>query len=202
MSTAFPTLDIRRFTHPASAADRDAFVAELGAAYREWGFAGIRDHGIPQALIDGAYDVFQQFFALPDDDQAQVPRARQRRRARLHAVRRRDREGLASTPTSRSSGTSAARSRAIRKYADVMPPNLWPDEVAGVPRARLRPVPGAGPARLAGARGAGAAHRPAGGLLRRQDRLRQLDPAPDPLPADHHAPTSPTCAPARTRTST
>ncbi|TAK38168.1 MAG: isopenicillin N synthase family oxygenase [Lysobacteraceae bacterium] len=61
-----PTFDIRRFTHPASAADREAFVAELGAAYREWGFAGIRGHGIPQALIDQAYAVFQRFFALPD----------------------------------------------------------------------------------------------------------------------------------------
>ena len=37
-----PTLDIRRFD-----TDRDAFVAELGAAYREWGFCGIRGHGIP-----------------------------------------------------------------------------------------------------------------------------------------------------------
>ncbi len=31
-----PTLDIQRFADPAQ---RDAFVAELGAAYREWGFA-------------------------------------------------------------------------------------------------------------------------------------------------------------------
>jgi len=36
-----PTLDIRRFD-----SDRAAFVAELGAAYREWGFCGIRGHGI------------------------------------------------------------------------------------------------------------------------------------------------------------
>ena len=62
MSSAIPTLDITRFD-----TDRDAFVAELGAAYREWGFAGIRNHGIPQELIDGAYDAFQQFFALPDE---------------------------------------------------------------------------------------------------------------------------------------
>ena len=61
-----PTFDIRRFTHPASEADRQAFVAELGAAYREWGFAGIRGHDIPQARIDRAYDVFQRVFALPD----------------------------------------------------------------------------------------------------------------------------------------
>src|SRR5688572_24753548 len=57
-----PTLDIRRFD-----TDRDAFVAELGAAYREWGFAGIRGHGIPQADIDGAYDAFKRFFALPTE---------------------------------------------------------------------------------------------------------------------------------------
>ncbi len=59
---AIPTLDIRRYD-----SDRDAFVAELGAAYREWGFCGIRGHGIPQSLIDGAYEVFKAFFALPDE---------------------------------------------------------------------------------------------------------------------------------------
>ena len=62
MSARIPTLDITRFD-----SDRDAFVAELGAAYREWGFAGIRNHGIPQAQIDAAYDVFKRFFALPDE---------------------------------------------------------------------------------------------------------------------------------------
>ncbi|MFN7385521.1 MAG: 2-oxoglutarate and iron-dependent oxygenase domain-containing protein, partial [Lysobacteraceae bacterium] len=49
---AIPTLDIQRFTEPSSSGDREAFVAELGTAYREWGFAGIRNHGIPQAQID------------------------------------------------------------------------------------------------------------------------------------------------------
>lgn len=63
MPATIPTLDITRF-----ATDREAFVSELGAAYREWGFAGIRNHGIPQSLIDGAYDAFQRFFALPDAD--------------------------------------------------------------------------------------------------------------------------------------
>lgn len=58
--SAIPTIDIRRFD-----TDRDAFVAELGAAYREWGFCGIRQHGISQALIDRAYDVFVRLFDLP-----------------------------------------------------------------------------------------------------------------------------------------
>ena len=58
MTARIPTLDIRRFD-----TDRDAFVAELGNAYQEWGFCGIRGHGVAQDLIDGAYDVFQRFFA-------------------------------------------------------------------------------------------------------------------------------------------
>ena len=67
MTSRIPTLDIRRFTDAASPSDRDAFVRDLGAAYREWGFAGIRGHGIAQSLIDDAYAVFQQFFALPEE---------------------------------------------------------------------------------------------------------------------------------------
>jgi isopenicillin N synthase-like dioxygenase len=66
-----PTLDIRRFTAPTDGSDRAAFVAELGAAYREWGFCGIRGHGIPQADIDAAYDAFKRFFALPAETKMQ-----------------------------------------------------------------------------------------------------------------------------------
>ena len=62
MSQQVPTLDIRRYD-----SDRKALVAELGAAYREFGFCGIGGHGIPQTLIDDSYSVFQRFFALPQD---------------------------------------------------------------------------------------------------------------------------------------
>jgi isopenicillin N synthase-like dioxygenase len=57
-----PTLDIRRFD-----TDRDAFVAELGAAYREWGFCGLSHHGITGEALDGPYRAFKAFFALPDE---------------------------------------------------------------------------------------------------------------------------------------
>src|SRR4051794_2486344 len=65
MTSRIPTLDIARYE-----TGRDAFVAELGAAYREWGFAGISGHGISQPLIDRAYDAFQRFFSLPDEVKA------------------------------------------------------------------------------------------------------------------------------------
>ncbi|MEM6907753.1 MAG: 2-oxoglutarate and iron-dependent oxygenase domain-containing protein [Pseudomonadota bacterium] len=39
---------------------------ELGSSFAEYGFAVVRDHGIPQELIDQAERVSREFFALPD----------------------------------------------------------------------------------------------------------------------------------------
>ena len=120
-----PTLDIRRYEH-----DRATFVTELGAAYREFGFCCIGGHGIPQALIDGAYEAFRCFFALP----AEI-------RMRYHVPGGGGARGY--TPfkveTAKDSqypdlkefwhiGREIPRDS---KYAGVMPPNLWPGEVAG-----------------------------------------------------------------------
>lgn len=130
MTSRIPTLDIRRFTDPASPADRDAFVAELGAAYREWGFAGINGHGIPQAEIDAAYDAFKAFFALPDE----VKR-------KYHVPGGGGARGY--TPFGIETAKGAQHydlkefwhiGREIpddSRHREVMPPNLWPDEVPG-----------------------------------------------------------------------
>ena len=49
-------------------ADRDpqAFAEELGTSFVDYGFAIVRDHGIPQPLIDRAEAKAKAFFALPD----------------------------------------------------------------------------------------------------------------------------------------
>jgi isopenicillin N synthase-like dioxygenase len=49
-------------------ADKDpkAFSDELGNSFVEYGFAIVRDHGIPQQLIDRAEQLSKQFFALPE----------------------------------------------------------------------------------------------------------------------------------------
>ena len=118
-----PTLDIRRFD-----TDRDAFVAELGAAYREWGFAGIRGHGIGNDQIDASYDVFKRFFDLPEE----VKR-------KYHVAGGGGARGY--TPFGIETAKGAQYSdlkefwhvgREIPRdsmYADVMPPNLWPEEI-------------------------------------------------------------------------
>jgi isopenicillin N synthase-like dioxygenase len=125
MSQQVPTLDIRRYN-----TDREAFVAELGAAYREFGFCGISGHGIPQDLIDKAYDVFVRFFAQPSDV-----------KMKYHVPGTGGARGY--TPfgieTAKDSKYSDLKEfwhigRELppdSKYAADMAPNLWPTEVAG-----------------------------------------------------------------------
>ncbi len=64
-----PVLSLTDFT-----GQRDAFTDTLGQAYRQFGFIGIRDHGIDQAIIDEAYAQFKAFFALDDETKARYHR--------------------------------------------------------------------------------------------------------------------------------
>ena len=127
---AIPTLDIRRFTHPSSPADRDAFVQELGTAYREWGFAGIRGHGIDDARIAASYDVFKRFFALPEDTKRKyhVPGSGGARGYTPFGVETAKGAKHHDLKEFWHIGREIPRDS---KYADVMPPNLWPEEVDG-----------------------------------------------------------------------
>ncbi len=125
MTGTIPTLDITRFdTH------RDEFVAELGAAYRQWGFAGIRNHGIAQSRIDAAYEVFGQFFALPEA----VKR-------KYHVPGSGGARGYTPFGVETAKGASHFDLKEFwhigreippsSAYVAVMPENLWPEEVPG-----------------------------------------------------------------------
>ncbi len=129
MTSRIPTLDIRRFSDPSSGRDREAFVAELGAAYREWGFAGISGHGIPQAQIDASYDVFKRFFALPEETKKKyhVPGGGGARGYTPFGVETAKGAKYSDLKEFWHIGREIPRDS---KYADVMPPNLWPDEVS------------------------------------------------------------------------
>ena len=123
-----PTLDIRRYD-----SDRDAFVGELGAAYRQWGFAGIRGHGIAQSLIDDAYDVFRRFFALPLDIKMQyhVPGQGGARGYTPFGIETAKDARYPDLKEFWHIGREIDRAPGGRdaQYAEVMPPNLWPREV-------------------------------------------------------------------------
>ena len=125
MNNRIPTLDIRRYD-----TDRDAFVADIGAAYREWGFAGIRGHDISQSLIDGAYDAFVRFFALPSEVKMKY-HIKGSGGARGYTP-----FGVETAKDSRYPdlkefwhiGRELPRDS---QFAEIMPPNVWPSEVPG-----------------------------------------------------------------------
>jgi len=133
MTSRIPTLDIRRYSDPSSSSDRDAFVAELGAAYREWGFAGIRGHGIAQDLVDGAYDVFKAFFALPADVKMKY-HVKGGGGARGYTPFGVETAKDSKYPDLKEFWHIGREIPRDSKYADVMAPNLWPTEVAGFQR--------------------------------------------------------------------
>jgi isopenicillin N synthase-like dioxygenase len=61
MTDAVPTLDARDVQSAK-------FAQDIAAAYAEYGFVIIENHGIDKALIDRCLDCFQRFFALPVEE--------------------------------------------------------------------------------------------------------------------------------------
>ncbi|HET8555538.1 MAG TPA: 2-oxoglutarate and iron-dependent oxygenase domain-containing protein [Rhodanobacteraceae bacterium] len=120
-----PTLDIRRFD-----TDRDAFVAELGAAYREFGFCCISHHGLSRDLIDKAYDVFQQFFALPVDTKMKYHQPGMGG-ARGYTPFKVETAKDSEFPDLKEFWHIGRDLPPDSKYAADMAPNIWPEEVAG-----------------------------------------------------------------------
>ena len=118
-----PTLDMRRYD-----SDRDAFVAEIGAAYREFGFCCISHHGVSKELIDHAYDAFRRFFALPAEAKIKyhVPGSGG---ARGYTPFKVETAKDSQYPDLKEFWHIGRELPPDSKYADLMAPNLWPDEV-------------------------------------------------------------------------
>ncbi len=125
MNRHVPTLDIGQFE-----TDKPRFVAELGAAYREYGFCGICGHGIAPELIDNAYRVFKEFFALPETVKKRyhVPGAGGARGYTGFGV---ETAKDSRYPDLKEFWHIGREIKRDSKYADVMPANLWPSEVPG-----------------------------------------------------------------------
>lgn len=61
MPDTVPTLDARK-------AETAQFAQDISAAYEEYGFVIIENHGIDKGLIDQCLDCFHRFFALPVEE--------------------------------------------------------------------------------------------------------------------------------------
>src|SRR5687768_13099340 len=64
MPDAVPTLDARDV-------QSEKFAQDIAAAYAEYGFVIIRNHGIDKSLVDRCLDCFRRFFALPVEQKLQ-----------------------------------------------------------------------------------------------------------------------------------
>jgi len=108
----------------------DDFARAIGASFREYGFALVRDHGIDAALIEQAWALTAQFFALPEEEKRKyfIPG--------IYGAR-----GYTPFKTEIAKG---AKAHDLKEFwhvgrdlpegsplADSMPPNVWPDSPAG-----------------------------------------------------------------------
>lgn len=50
------------------AGDPEGFAQAFGQSFQRFGFAVVRDHGVPQELIDRAWRLTKAFFDLPEDE--------------------------------------------------------------------------------------------------------------------------------------
>ena len=122
MQAGVPVLDLRRLD-----AEPDGFVAEAGAAYREFGFCGFRNHGVPDAVTDAAYAAIHRFFALPAAIKLQYRSVDggQRGYTPLGTERARDNP----VPDLKEFWHTGREMAGDNPWPEVMRPNVWPAEV-------------------------------------------------------------------------
>jgi isopenicillin N synthase-like dioxygenase len=113
-------------------ADKDpqGFAQELGNSFVEYGFAIVRDHGIPQELIDRAEQMSKQFFALPEDVKKQYLIAGSGGARGYTAFGIETAKGATSFDLKEfwHVGRELAEGH---KFRGVMADNVWPDEIPG-----------------------------------------------------------------------
>ena len=122
MNHHVPVLDLGRLD-----SDPDALVAEAGAAYREYGFCGFRNHCIPSSVTDAAYDAIHRFFALPQNVKATYRSmdGGQRGYTPFGTERARDNP----VPDLKEFWHTGREMGEDNPWPDIMRPNLWPQEV-------------------------------------------------------------------------
>lgn len=114
----------------AQANDPEGFAQAFGGSFQRFGFAVVRDHGVPQALIERAWALTQEFFAQPEEAKRSyfLPGGGGAR-------------GYTPFKTEIAKGASHVDLKefwhigrelaAGHRFADVMAPNIWPAEPEG-----------------------------------------------------------------------
>jgi isopenicillin N synthase-like dioxygenase len=123
MTLAVPPLSLA-----AQASNPSAFAQDFGASFQTFGFAIVADHGIDQALIDRAWAATRAFFALPLEEKMRYRAGKGGQRGYIPF-------GIeiakGATENDLKEFWHIGRDLpAGHRFADHMPPNVWPDEPA------------------------------------------------------------------------
>jgi isopenicillin N synthase-like dioxygenase len=110
--------------------DPEGFAREFGRSFQRFGFAVVRDHGIPAELIDRAWTMTKAFFDLPED----VKRS-------YFAEGQGGARGYTPFKTEIAKGAThvdlkefwhvGRQLAAGHRFATQMPANIWPDQPEG-----------------------------------------------------------------------
>jgi isopenicillin N synthase-like dioxygenase len=129
MTDTVPTLD-------ACQAESPKFAAEIAAAYAEFGFVIIENHGIDKRLIDECLACFHEFFALPVEEKLRyrIPNGGGARGYTAFGIE-----------TAKGAAHSDLKEfwhvgRELppgHPFNEVMAPNIWVDSIAGFREATL-----------------------------------------------------------------
>jgi len=124
---------------PLALVEEDLAQAALrfGDSFRRTGFAVVEGHGIPDSVIDAANDAARAFFALPEDV-----------KHRYHQVGGAGQRGYTPFGIETAKGATLSDLKefwhvardlpAGHRYAAVMAPNIWPDDVLPAFRPALQ----------------------------------------------------------------
>lgn len=121
-----PTLDLRRFD-----TDRQAFVRELGEAYREFGFCCFTGHDVDPALIQRAYRACERFFSLPVEEKMKtyLPGKAGTRGYTPFKVETAKTSTIPDLKEFYHVGREVSPGN--NPYPDILDPNVWPDGEVG-----------------------------------------------------------------------
>jgi isopenicillin N synthase-like dioxygenase len=110
--------------------DPQGFAQALGKSFVEYGFAIVRDHGIPQDLIDRAEQLSKQFFALPEEAKKKYLIAGSGGARGYTAFGIETAKGATSFDLKEFWHVGRELPPG-HKFRDVMADNIWPDEIPG-----------------------------------------------------------------------
>jgi isopenicillin N synthase-like dioxygenase len=123
-----PTLSLKSYTE-GSSADQARFIDQLYSGIKDYGFIVLEDHQVPQRLLDQAYAMLEEFYALPVDIKLKYAGVSGGQRGYTPFGKEHAKDSpVMDLKEFWHVGREVPESHRFAKY---YPPNVWPAEIPG-----------------------------------------------------------------------